>query len=101
MKSNTAENFQTADETTECRYEVLTPSHKYWPALRQRLNDVLITYVNDKPHSKCQGDLDQTIKILKSLHNIDVEESIILFQEMGGYCDCEVLINVAKNWNDK
>jgi|APSaa5957512622_1039677.scaffolds.fasta_scaffold132726_2 hypothetical protein len=81
--------------------EVLTPSHKYWPALRQRLNDVLITYVNGKPHSKCQGDLMQTIKILKSLHNIDVEETVILLQGLGGYCDCEILMNVAKNWNGK
>lgn len=81
--------------------EVLTPLHRYWPALRQRLNDALITYVNDKPHSKCQGDLAQTIKILKSLPGIDIEETLILFQEMGGYCDCEVLINVARNFNDK
>jgi hypothetical protein len=82
--------------------EVLTPSsHKFWPALRQRLNDVLITYVNGKPHSKCQGDLTQTVKILRSLHNIDVEETLILYQELGGYCDCEVLMNVARNWNDK
>jgi hypothetical protein len=81
--------------------EVLSPSHRFWPALCQRLNDTLITYVNNKPHSKCQGDLTQTIKILKSLHNIDIEETLILFQEMGGYCDCEVLMNVAKNWNGK
>ena len=81
--------------------EVLTPGHKYWPALRQRLNDVLIIYVNGKPHSKCQGDLNKTIKILKSMHDIDVEETIMLYQECGGYCDCEVLMNVAKNFNDK
>jgi hypothetical protein len=81
--------------------EVLTPSHKFWPALRQRLNDVLVIYVNGKPHSRCQGDLSQTTKILRSLHNIDVEETLILFQELGGYCDCGVLINVAKNFNDK
>ena len=81
--------------------EVLSPSHRFWPALRQRLNDVLVTYVNDKPHSKCQGDFRQTIKILKSMHNIDVEETIILFKEYQGYCDCSVLINVAKNFNNK
>jgi len=81
--------------------EVLTPSHRFFPALRQRLNDVLITYVNGKPHSKCQGDLSNTIKILRSLHNIDIQETVILFQELGGHCDCEVLMNVARSWNDK
>ncbi|MBT3422550.1 MAG: DUF2695 domain-containing protein [Bacteroidetes bacterium] len=81
--------------------EVLSPSHRFWPALRQRLNDVLITYVNHKPHSKCQGDLTQTIKILRSLHNIDVEESIILFQGLECFCDCEILIGAAKKWNTK
>jgi len=81
--------------------EVLSPSHKYWPALRQRLNDALVTYVNGKPHSKCQGNLTQTTKILQSMHNIDIEETLILFQELGGYCDCEILMNVAKNWNGK
>ena len=82
--------------------EVLSPSHKYWPALRQRLNDVLVTYVNGKPHSRCQGDLSNTVKILRSLHNIDVEETIILFQEgLECFCDCEILIGAAKKWNDK
>jgi hypothetical protein len=81
--------------------EVLTPNHKYFPALKQRLNDVLVTYVNGKPHSRCVGDLSNTVKILRSLHNIDVEETIILFQECGGYCDCEVLMNVARTWNNK
>lgn len=81
--------------------EVLTPGHKLWPEFRKKLSKAIVTHVNGKPHSKCQGDLSQTIKILRSLHNIDVEETIILFQENQGFCDCEVLMNVARNFNDK
>lgn len=80
---------------------VLKPDHKLWPVFRKRLSDVLITYVNDKPHSQCIGDLSQTIKILKSLPEIDVEETIILFKEYQGFCDCGVLMNVARKFNNK
>ena len=81
--------------------EILTPSHLLWPKFRKKLEDTLFTYANNKLHNRCKGDLSQTIKILRSMHNIDIEETLILFQEMGGYCDCEVLMNVARNWNTK
>ena len=67
--------------------EVLTPSHKYWKALCIRLS-----------HTPCQHDLRNTEKILKSLPNIDVEESLNLYLELGGFCDCEILFNVEEGW---
>ena len=67
--------------------EVLTPSHKYWRALCTRLS-----------HAPCQHDLRNTIKILKSLPNIDVQESLNLYVELGGFCDCEILLNVEESW---
>ena len=67
--------------------EVLTPSHKYWKALCIRLS-----------HTPCQHDLRNTVKILKSLPNIDVEESLNLYLELGGFCDCEILFNVEEGW---
>ena len=67
--------------------EVLTPSHKYWRALCTRLS-----------HTQCQHDLRNTEKILKSLPNIDVEESLNLYLELGGFCDCEILFNVEEGW---
>jgi hypothetical protein len=83
------------------RKEVLTPSHKLWPDFRRELYETITTYVNHKPHTKCQGDLCQTVKLLNSLEDIDVEETVMLFKELGGYCDCEVLRNVARSWNNK
>lgn len=67
--------------------EVLTPSHKYWRALGTRLS-----------HTQCQHDLRNTEKILKSLPNIDVQESLNLYLELGGFCDCEILLNVEECW---
>lgn len=71
--------------------KVVTPDHKYWRALNVRLSDQL------KAHG-CQGDLRNTEKILKSLPDIDVEETLELYRAVGGYCDCEVLVNVVPNW---
>ena len=81
--------------------ETLMPSHKHWPEFRLKLNKSITNHVNGKPHSKCQGNLSQTIKILKSMHDIDVDETIILFKEYQGFCDCEILMNVARNFNNK
>ena len=67
--------------------EVLTPSHRYWRALCTRLS-----------HTQCQHDLRNTEKILKSLPNIDVQESLNLYLELGGFCDCEILLNVEEGW---
>jgi len=81
--------------------DVLTPGHKLWPTFRKKLDDTITTYINNKLHNRCQGDLSNTIKILESLKNIDIKETIIFFQEMGGSCDCKVLMNVARIWRNK
>jgi hypothetical protein len=81
--------------------QVLTPSHNLWPMFRKKLNDTLFTYANDKLHNQCNGDLNLTIEILKSMENIDVKETIIFFKEYGGHCDCKVLMNVARIWNNR
>lgn len=75
--------------------EILTPSHKYWRALRTRLCHMLIT----SAEGRCQGDVRHTKKILKSLPNINVEESLILYRELGVRCDCGVLYKVEEDWN--
>ena len=81
--------------------EVLTPGHKLWPTFRKRLNDDLTVYVDEKLHSKCIGDLALTTKILESMKNIDIEETLLFFRENGGSCDCKVLMNVARIWNNR
>ena len=81
--------------------EVLTPSHKLWPKFRKKLGDAVTIYADGKLHSKCQGDLSLTIGILKSMKNIDVEETVFFFKEHGGSCDCKVIMNVARIWRNR
>ena len=81
--------------------EILTPSHKLWPMFRKRLEDILTTYVDGKLHSKCQGDLALTIEILESMKGIDIKETLMLFKEYGGSCDCKCISNIARIWNNR
>ncbi len=81
--------------------KVLTPSHKLWPMFRKRLEDTVTTYVDGKLHSRCRGDLTLTIKILGSMKNIDVKETVIFLKAQGGACDCKVIMNVARIWRNK
>lgn len=80
------------------RNEILTPRHKYWKAFSYRLDQMVNTHVGGKPQFNCKHDLRNTKKILKSLPKIDIEETLQLYQDLGGYCDCEVLMNVEWNW---
>jgi len=81
--------------------EILTPSNQLWPLFRKKLDDAITNYVDGKLLSKCQGDLSLSIAILQSLENIDIEETVILFKEYGGHCDCKVIVNVARIWNNR
>jgi hypothetical protein len=78
--------------------EILTPLHNYWNAFSYRLNQLLYTHTEGKPQFNCKHDLSNTKKILKTLPNIDVEGTLLLYQDLGGFCDCEVLMNVQCNW---
>jgi hypothetical protein len=81
--------------------ETLTPSHPRWPMFRKKLEDTLFTYTNNKIHNRCNGDLALTIEILESMKNIDFKETLILFKEFGGSCDCKISANVARIWNNR
>jgi uncharacterized protein DUF2695 len=36
-------------------------------------------------------------KVLRDMGGIDIEASLEYFREHGGYCDCEILVNI--DWN--
>jgi len=81
--------------------QILNPSHKFWRALCIRLNDMLNSHVDGTLRFRCHHDLRNTEKILKSLPNIDVEKTLEFYRDLGGYCDCEILMNVELTWNGK
>jgi hypothetical protein len=48
--------------------------------------------------SRCQHDHREAEKIMREMGGIDVEASIDYFENNGGYCDCEILLNVDHEW---
>lgn len=44
----------------------------------------------------CNSTMKITRKILKRIGNIDIAKTIAYFESHGGYCDCEVCLNVEK-----
>lgn len=73
--------------------QILTKKHNCWEKLIVRLENALNKSQNGS--FGCHGDLRHTKKILKSLSNIDVKGTIKYLKDHGGFCDCEVLMNVA------
>lgn len=69
---------------------ILTKKHAYWRGFTTRLYNTL-----NEHNAKCFHDLRHTRKILVSLPDIDVEGSINYLESKGGFCDCEVLMNVC------
>ena len=66
------------------RKEILTIDHKYWNAFHFRLSDGLRV-------DGCDCTNKITKKILMSLPNIDVKETLNYLSAFGGCCDCEIL----------
>ena len=66
------------------RNEILTEDHRYWKALAFRLSAGIRVEGCD-----CTNKI--TKKILMSLINIDVEETLNYLSAFGGWCDCEIL----------
>lgn len=81
--------------------EVLTPTHKSWPTFRKKLNDAVTIYADGKLKNQCKGDLALATKILESMNGIDIDETLIFLKEYGGHCDCKVIMNVARIWNNR
>ena len=76
--------------------EILTEKHSLWKGFIHRLDmELHHKFDNGEMIGKCNGDLCQSTKILKSLYNIDVDKTIEYFENKGGFCDCEVIMNVG------
>jgi hypothetical protein len=76
--------------------EILTPNSKHW-----------VPFINALGHAVqvngCDGDaginnyLDvyrQSKQIMADMGNVDIPASLTFFQNNGGHCDCEILLNV-------
>jgi hypothetical protein len=75
--------------TEKGRLEVLTPDSPRWQTFVDELDQWL--------WDGCRGgtNKDHAIAIMRKMGGIDIEASVAFFEANGGYCDCEIILNVA------
>ena len=66
--------------------ETLTLQHPRWNAFARELVEVL--------SKRCHHDHRHAERIMTSMGNINIPASIEYFASRGGFCDCEILLNV-------
>ena len=84
--------------------KVMNQNHPKWGEFLKRLEGPEGCDFHEKepgnPESitwKCKGDSnkDFATKILKDMPDVDCEASLEFFDENGGFCDCEIMFNIA------
>jgi len=70
--------------------EVMTPEHPRWNTFCKELQASIAkngcTAKTGKQNAK---------RVMKEMGGINIKASCDYFEEHGGYCDCEILLNVA------
>jgi len=80
--------------------EIMTKGHPRWDEFCKRLKGsegCNFRYdENGKLIWNCGGGEDKSfaIKILETMPEIDIQRSIEYFETSGGWCDCEIILNV-------
>jgi hypothetical protein len=74
--------------TSQMFLEILTPKSSRWNEFADALDAALQKW-------GCDGKTLRLAKaIMTTMPDIDVDGSSAFFEEHGGFCDCEILINV-------
>jgi hypothetical protein len=76
--------------------EVLTPKSPRWSVFADTLSQTLIISATTW---RCDGDQGPNVhryakQIMGEMGNIDIPASVAGLKHLGGYCDCEILLNV-------
>lgn len=68
--------------------EIMSPTNERWEEFVSRLGEVAW---------KCNASGERPLarSILEEMENVDIEATMGYFDKHGGYCDCEILFNVA------
>lgn len=77
--------------------QILTPSHPRWREFTSTLSDRLLAEVPAHRTSGCDNTHREAVAVMTVMGDIDIKASLTFFEKYGGYCDCEILFNVAKN----
>jgi Protein of unknown function (DUF2695) len=82
--------------------EVLTPENPRWEQFTAAMLDSM------KSMELCDGDARQAEPdkvhrhakaVMTAMGDIDIAATLAFFEAHGGYCDCEILLNVDPDWN--
>jgi hypothetical protein len=68
--------------------DIMSTDHPRWDEFAERLIDCL------PGPGFCDHSHRAATQIMAYMGNIDIPASIEFFEERGGYCDCEILLNV-------
>ena len=78
-------------KTRKAKPVAMTPGHPRWREFRRALAKAISA-------EECDAtSLALTERILAGMVGIDVQRSVEFFRRHGGFCDCEVLANVAES----
>ena len=77
--------------------QVMTKEHPKWEEFCKRLRGPEGCDFREGG-TACIGGRDKrfAIRILRTYEDIDIQETINYFEQHGGYCDCEILLNVVR-----
>jgi hypothetical protein len=80
--------------------EIMTREHPRWDEFCDRLEGPEGCNFRQDENGKwiwdCDNDQSLAIAILEKMGAIDIPDSLEYFEEHGGYCDCEILMNVDR-----
>jgi len=77
--------------------EIMTPEHPRWDEFADALS-AAINAQNEPGVSDCKHTFDSTRQVLAEMGvDVNVEATIKYFELKGGFCDCEVLLNLDTN----
>ena len=68
--------------------ELMTLDNPRWHEFTHELGSALT-------ENRCRNDLFQARRLLREME-VDVEASVMYLEKHGGFCDCEVLMNVDR-----
>ncbi len=79
---------------TKENMEIMSPGHPLWDEFVERL---------DKVADECDSTENKPLAraILESMPDIEIEDSFAFFEEYGGYCDCEILLNIVRQYEER
>lgn len=72
--------------------KIMNQEHPRWGEFMQKLEQAVTP--DGENITGCQHDHAHCRRILTEMGGVDIEKTIKSFESHGGYCDCEVILNV-------